>query len=171
VNTHIRPANWLFRDVKLRMCYQLRWVVFRAEVASGLESALESAIWVGWAEVHVFLCISSMSADYLWYHFGEAGTQTCGFVKHSRAFFYRSLHLVVPRKLNTHFFSSQTLARGYLHRYCVSSIVACEHRRVAILAIFKARRMPDCSSSTRPPLAKCILVTRSLQECLRGFGV
>jgi len=36
-------------------------------------------------------------------------------------------------------------------RYSVSSIAACEKPSVAILAIFNARRMLDCSSCTRPP--------------------
>jgi len=34
---------------------------------------------------------------------------------------------------------------------CVSSIAARENPSLAILAMFKARRMSDCSSGTRPP--------------------
>jgi len=53
---------------------------------------------------------------------------------------------------STHcFFSSRTLARGCLIRNCVSPIVARENPPLAILFIFKARRMSDCSSCTRPP--------------------
>jgi len=53
--------------------------------------------------------------------------------------------------LNPRCFSSQTLARRLLIRYCVSSIVAHENHPLAMLAIFKARCMSDCSSWTRPP--------------------
>ena len=48
-------------------------------------------------------------------------------------------------------FSSQTLARGFLVSCCVSSIAAGENPPLAILAIFKARRISDYSSCTRPP--------------------
>jgi hypothetical protein len=58
-------------------------VVFLAEVALALELALElaldSAVCVGWAEVHLFLCVSSMSADTLRCHFGKEGIQASGF--------------------------------------------------------------------------------------------
>ena len=36
-------------------------------------------------------------------------------------------------------------------RYCTLSIPACESTHLTILAIFKAKRMSDCSSCTRPP--------------------
>jgi len=57
--------------------------VFRAEVASALESvlesALDSAVCVGWAEVHLFLCVSSVSADSLRCHFDKEGSRASGF--------------------------------------------------------------------------------------------
>jgi len=49
------------------------------------------------------------------------------------------------------YFSSWTVAWGFLSRYCVSSIVAHRNPPFAILAKFKARHMSDCSSCTRPP--------------------
>ena len=49
------------------------------------------------------------------------------------------------------FFSSRTSARGFLISCCVSSIAARENPPLAVLAIFKARGMSDCSSCTRPP--------------------
>jgi len=52
--------------------------VFWAEVASALESALESAVCVGWAEVHLFLCVSSEYADFLQCHLGKEGIRVCG---------------------------------------------------------------------------------------------
>jgi hypothetical protein len=58
-------------------------VVFRAEVALTLQFAvqlaLELAIWVGWAEVHLFHCISSVSAVFLWCHIGKEDIQWCCF--------------------------------------------------------------------------------------------
>jgi hypothetical protein len=61
--------------------------VFRVEVAWALESALvaalesaqDSAVWVGWAEVHLFLCVSSVSADHLQCYFGKEGIWESGF--------------------------------------------------------------------------------------------
>ena len=49
------------------------------------------------------------------------------------------------------FFSSLTSAWGFLIRYWVSSIAARENPSLAILAIFNARHMSDCSSCTQPP--------------------
>jgi len=44
-----------------------------------VESALESALCVGQVEVHLFLCVSSMSADSLRCHFGKEGCRTFGY--------------------------------------------------------------------------------------------
>jgi hypothetical protein len=44
-----------------------------------VKSALESALCVGRVEVHLFLCIASMSADSLQRHFGKEGSWTFGF--------------------------------------------------------------------------------------------
>jgi len=41
-----------------------------------VESALESALCVGQAEVHLFFCVSSMSADSLRCDFGKEGSRT-----------------------------------------------------------------------------------------------
>jgi len=63
--------------------------------------------------------------------------------------------LLCPGKTTPLFISCQTSAWGFTIRGWVSSIVACENPSVAILTIFKARRMSDGSSCTRPPcLAK-----------------
>jgi len=56
-----------------------------------------------------------------------------------------------PGESTPHFFSSRTLAQGLLINNCVSPIAAHENPPLAILAIFKARRMSDYSSCTRPP--------------------
>ena len=47
----------------------------RAEV----ELAMESALCVGQGEVHLFLCVSSVSADSLRCHFGKEGSQPFGY--------------------------------------------------------------------------------------------
>jgi hypothetical protein len=44
-----------------------------------VELALESAVCVGRVGVHLFLCISSVSADFFQYHFSKEGSRTCGF--------------------------------------------------------------------------------------------
>jgi hypothetical protein len=74
-NTYIRPANWKLQQVELWKCYRLRRVGCRAEV----ESALEPALGIGQVGVHLFLCISSVSADSLRFHFGKEGSQRFGF--------------------------------------------------------------------------------------------
>jgi hypothetical protein len=57
--------------------------VFRTEVASALqsdlESALESAVCVGWSEEYMCLCLSSPSVDSLRYHLCKEGIRACGF--------------------------------------------------------------------------------------------
>jgi hypothetical protein len=50
-------------------------VVCRAEVAL----VLESAVSVGWVEVHLCLTVASMYVDTLQCHFGTEGIRTCGF--------------------------------------------------------------------------------------------
>ena len=56
-----------------------------------------------------------------------------------------------PGNKTAHFFSSRTSAWGFLIRNCVSSIVVRKNPPLAILPIFKTRRMSDCSSCTQPP--------------------
>jgi len=59
--------------------------------------------------------------------------------------------LLCPGNSTPDSFASRTLVRCLLIRCCVSSIAAHENPPLAILAIFKARRMSDCSSCTWPP--------------------
>ena len=59
--------------------------------------------------------------------------------------------LLCPGNSTPHFFSSRTSARGFLIGNCISCTVARDNPPLAILAIFKARHMSDCSSCTRPP--------------------
>jgi len=48
-------------------------------------------------------------------------------------------------------FSSLTLARGFLSRYCDSSLAARTNRYLAILAMFQARCLSNCTSFTQSP--------------------
>jgi len=44
-----------------------------------VESALESALCIGRLEVHLFLCVCSVSVDSLQCNFGKEGSRTFGF--------------------------------------------------------------------------------------------
>jgi len=57
------------------MGYRLGQVVCPSDV----ESALESALCVGRGEVHLFLCVSSVSAHWLRCHFVKEGSRMCGY--------------------------------------------------------------------------------------------
>jgi hypothetical protein len=61
--------------VELRRYYQLGRVACQAEV----ELALESALCVGQEEVHLFLCVSTVSADSLQCNFCKKGSRTFGY--------------------------------------------------------------------------------------------
>jgi len=64
-----------------------------------------------------------------------------------------------PGNSTPRFFSSVTLARGFFIWYCIASIAVPENPPLAILAIFNARRMSDCSSCTQPP---CIAIVADM---------
>jgi len=59
--------------------------------------------------------------------------------------------LLCPGNTTPRFFNSRTAACGFVISCRVSSTAARENPSLAILAIFKARRMSDCSSCTWPP--------------------
>jgi len=56
-----------------------------------------------------------------------------------------------PGHSSSHFFSSPTSAWGFLIKCYVSSIAACDNPSLAILAIFDAMHMLNCSGITEPP--------------------
>jgi len=154
VNTHIRPAYCWYWGGEQWKCYLLMRLDFWAAVASALqvalESALESAVCLGWAKVHLFLCVPSVCADSLrafWHG------------RHLSVWFWRSIAgchsvaaftLVCRGNSTPCFFSSQTSVQGLLIRYCDPFIAARENHSLGILAMFKARHMSDCSSCTPP---------------------
>jgi hypothetical protein len=80
--------------------------------------------------------------------------------------------LLCPGNSTPHFFSSRTSARGIWISCCVSSIAARENPPFAILAIFKARCMSDCSSCTRPPcLAIVAYMLKTSKKLVAGSTV
>jgi len=72
--------------------------------------------------------------------------------------------LLRPGNSTPRFFSSRTSAWGFLISCCVPSIAVRENHPLAILAIFKARRMSDCSSCTRPP---CLAIVADMLKTSR----
>jgi len=102
-------------------------------------------------EVHLFLCVSSVSADSLRRHFGEEGGRHLVMTKYCRVSLYRSLHLCMPRKLNTPLLLFSDLGAWFLNE--IFRFLYCGARK-AFLGHFghiHGRRMSDCSSCTRPP--------------------
>jgi len=147
IYTHTQVAHLRFRISALPHCYQVEQVAFQVDMVL----VLVSALWVALVEVHLCLCVSGVFGDSVLCHFCKEGSRLSDFPKHSRVSFHRSLHIFVPRQLNSRFFPSRTYAWGFLIRNCISSNAPHENLPLAISTIFKARRMSDCSSCTRPP--------------------
>jgi len=74
---------------------------------------------------------------------------------------------VCPGNSTPLFFSSRTSGGGFLIRNCVSAIAARANPPLAILAIFTARRMSDCSSCTRPP---CLAIVADMLKTYKGIS-
>jgi hypothetical protein len=51
----------------------------KSALESALETAEESAVCVCWAEVHLYLCVSSVSLDFLRCHFDKEGIRLFDF--------------------------------------------------------------------------------------------
>jgi len=96
----ISPANRRFEEIELRECYRLGRVG-RVACRADVESARESSLCVGRVEVHLFLCVSGMSADSCGAILARKAAGRLVLTKHCQVSLYRSLHLVMPRKLNT----------------------------------------------------------------------
>jgi hypothetical protein len=77
LNIHIWAALCQFVNIMLQNWYQWERVVFEGEPVS----ALVAAVYLADMEVHMFVCVSSMSADSLSCHFGKEGIQPCGIDK------------------------------------------------------------------------------------------
>jgi len=72
-----------------------------------------------------------------------------------------------PGHSTPRFFYARSSVRGFLIRNCVSSIAECENPPLAIWAIFKARRMSDCSSCTRPP---CLAIVADMLKTYKEIS-
>jgi len=163
-NTYIQHANWTFGNVELGHGYWVAPVVYRAEVAFLAEvvSALESDSCVGWLQIHLFLWVSSMSAEFSQCHDGKQ--------RDPAVWFWRSMvgcpslaacTILCSGNSKPRFYSAQASGQGFLIRYCVSLIAAHENPPLSILALFRARRMFDYSSCTRPP---CLAIVADMLE-------
>ena len=73
-----------------------------------------------------------------------------------------------PANSTSRFLSSWTSVWGFRIRYCVSYLAACENPPVAILAIFKARPMSDCSSCTWLP---CLAIVADMLKTYKKLVV
>jgi len=147
----MRLGNWRFQKVELRKCYRLGRMG-RVACRADVQSALESALCVGRVEVHLFLLrlhhVCGLFMVPFWH-----GRQPDVWIWQSIAgcLCIAAFTLLCPGYSTPRFFSSRTLVQGFLIRYFIASIAAREKPSLAILAIFNARRMSDCSSCTRPP--------------------
>jgi hypothetical protein len=65
------------------------------------DSGLQSALGVGWVEVFLFLCVSSVSADSLRCDFGMDGSRMFGFDEALPGIFVLQPLTFVPRNYNT----------------------------------------------------------------------
>jgi len=83
------------------------------------------------------------------------------FPKHSRVSFHRSLHIFMPRKLNSLLLPFSDFCLRFLDWELHFLYCGARNPPLAILAICKARRMSDCSSSL--PCHSCRHV-ENLQE-------
>ena len=75
MKTDIRVANCRFGNFELPHCHRVAQVTFRAEMESGLVSAVS----VSRVDVHPFCCHSSVCADSLQCQCGNDGIHSCGF--------------------------------------------------------------------------------------------
>jgi len=120
-------SGQMWRWLESRLSAQVRWRCTCSYVSPTCLRILSSAIFARKSSSHV-----------VWRSF--AGCLSIAA--------YTSLY---PGNPVPRFGSVRTSARGVLIRYCASSIAACKNSSLAILAIFKARRMSDCCSCSWPP--------------------
>ena len=165
MDTHILPANSWFQDIGLRNCSQVRWMVFRAEVAS----ALELAVYVRWTDEYLILCMSTVAADSLRCNFGKKGIRPCGFHKASPC-----VCLLQPSTFydleTQHPTSSLARPQGGVIwiPYCVSFIMGWANPHLAILHLFKA----SVSNGSGPPFRVWVRVqTESLPNWRSGLSI
>jgi len=83
VSMHMWLPYWGFGNIELHNCYQFGRLACWAEEPT----ALESAVCIGQVEEHLFICITSMSADSVGCYFGKKDIRLCGFDETSHGVF------------------------------------------------------------------------------------
>jgi hypothetical protein len=102
--------------------------------------------------VHLILCVSSVSGDSSRFHFAKEGSRAFGFDEALPGVFVSQSSPISSQEIQ-HPASSLLGPRCVvsLMRHFVSLIAVHEKPSFAILAIFNARSMSDCSIINRPP--------------------
>jgi hypothetical protein len=111
VNRHFSPASWWYRDVELRKYYRLRLMVFRAVVASAMDS-----FCVSWVEVH--RPFASPACPQIHYRaiLARKASGHMVLTNHSQVSFHCSPYIVMPKKLNTRHGVFSDLSARCLHQ-------------------------------------------------------
>jgi len=133
VYMHNLVAYLWIRQHECPHCYRVAQMAFRAVMAS----VPVSVVWVGLAEIRQCLCASRVSAESL----------LCNLCKRSSHPFnvfwsiagcptIAAFTFLSKGNSTAHFYSSWTLAPGFLIRSCLSSIAVRKNSPLAILAIF-----------------------------------
>jgi len=103
---------------------------------------------------------SCMSLACLWMVCGAIWERKASSVlvltKHCRVSFYRSLYLFKLRELNTPLLLFSDLGARFIDQVMCFLYHGAQNPSLAILAIFRARRMSDCCSWTRPPCVSIV---------------
>jgi len=161
-NTYIRRANWRFQTVEPRRCYRFG----AGGVPGGGGVSAGAALCVGQGRCTCPLCLQRVCGFFA-APFGEEGAGHFGYDEVCRVSLYRSLHLCMPRKLNTPLLLFSDLGAWFLNE--IFRFLYCGARKafLAILAIFNGRRMSDCSSCTRPP---CLAIVARHVENLQDIS-
>jgi len=95
-NTYIRPANSWFGNFELWMCYRLGRVACRA---GWCRLCRQLSVSVGWSRTCSFaspVCLPILCGSIL----ARKAARHVVLMKHCQVSLYRSLHLLMPRKLN-----------------------------------------------------------------------
>jgi len=90
------------------------------------------------------------------------------FTNQCQVTFFWSLDLATPRKLNSWLLLFLDFGARCIHYFFISLIAVCENSRLAILAIFNARRMSDSSSYTWSP---CLAIVADMLKTYKTFVV
>jgi len=119
-------------------------------------------------EVRRFFCASSVSADSLLCHFGMEGSHLLDFHKPLLGVFLSQPSPVDDQETQLLASSLLGLQREVSELVVAFPILRREKPRLAILAIFKARRMSDYSSCTRP---HCLAIVADMLKTYKKLDV